>query len=122
MTSTGVIGEYLPMEKIKGGIDTLFPGKTLQAAEDFNQAILTTDTMNKRVCYQTTIDGATVSIGGVAKGSGMINPNMATMLSFVTTDAAIEQNTCSRRCLRLRIKPLTVLRWMEIPQRMIWSL
>ncbi|GAE25253.1 glutamate N-acetyltransferase [Halalkalibacter wakoensis JCM 9140] len=90
VTSTGVIGEYLPMDKILPGIKELKPQSTLDAAESFNQAILTTDTINKKVCYQTVIDGKTISIGGVAKGSGMINPNMATMLSFVTTDANIE--------------------------------
>ncbi|MED4970828.1 bifunctional ornithine acetyltransferase/N-acetylglutamate synthase, partial [Parageobacillus toebii] len=52
-------------------------------------AILTTDTVMKKACYQTTIDGKTVTIGGAAKGSGMIHPNMATMLAFVTTDANI---------------------------------
>ncbi|KHF38420.1 bifunctional glutamate N-acetyltransferase/amino-acid acetyltransferase ArgJ [Halalkalibacter okhensis] len=92
VTSTGVIGEYLPMEKILPGITNLSPNATLQGAESFNEAILTTDTINKKVCYQTVVDGKTISIGGVAKGSGMINPNMATMLSFVTTDANVESN------------------------------
>ncbi|MFC0469340.1 bifunctional glutamate N-acetyltransferase/amino-acid acetyltransferase ArgJ [Halalkalibacter kiskunsagensis] len=90
VTSTGVIGEYLAMDKIVSGIKKLETTSTLEGAEAFNQAILTTDTMNKKVCYQTKVDGKTVSVGGVAKGSGMINPNMATMLSFVTTDANIE--------------------------------
>ncbi|WP_413382359.1 bifunctional ornithine acetyltransferase/N-acetylglutamate synthase [Alkalihalobacillus sp. 1P02AB] len=92
VTSTGVIGEYLQMEKIKNGIALFELDSSFEAAENFNQAILTTDTLNKRACYQTTIDGVTVSIGGVAKGSGMIHPNMATMLSFVTTDANIESD------------------------------
>nr|WP_276565213.1 bifunctional glutamate N-acetyltransferase/amino-acid acetyltransferase ArgJ [Halalkalibacter krulwichiae] len=90
VTSTGVIGEYLAMDKIIKGIKQLDPASTLESAEAFNQAILTTDTCYKKVCYQTVVDGKTISIGGVAKGSGMINPNMATMLSFVTTDANIE--------------------------------
>ncbi|MDT8859612.1 bifunctional glutamate N-acetyltransferase/amino-acid acetyltransferase ArgJ [Alkalihalobacillus sp. MEB130] len=92
VTSTGVIGEYLPMDKIIPGIKQLEPESTLEAAEMFNHAILTTDTINKKVCYQTVVDGKTISIGGVAKGSGMINPNMATMLSFVTTDAHIDSD------------------------------
>ncbi|WP_332634546.1 bifunctional glutamate N-acetyltransferase/amino-acid acetyltransferase ArgJ [Halalkalibacter flavus] len=92
VTSTGVIGEYLPMEKILPGISKLTPESSLKGAELFNEAILTTDTINKKVCFQTIVDGKTVSIGGVAKGSGMINPNMATMLSFVTTDANVESS------------------------------
>ncbi|WP_148296855.1 bifunctional glutamate N-acetyltransferase/amino-acid acetyltransferase ArgJ [Alkalihalobacillus akibai] len=92
VTSTGVIGEFLAMDKIVPGIKQLSPNSTLEDAEAFNQAILTTDTTNKKVCFQTVVNGKTVSIGGVAKGSGMINPNMATMLSFVTTDANIESD------------------------------
>ncbi|OIJ18460.1 bifunctional ornithine acetyltransferase/N-acetylglutamate synthase [Anaerobacillus alkalidiazotrophicus] len=92
VSSTGVIGEFLQMEKIVNGIKKI---KTLtqmdfESAERFNEAILTTDTINKRACFQTTIGGKTVTFGGVAKGSGMIHPNMATMLAFVTTDANIE--------------------------------
>ncbi|OIJ10475.1 bifunctional ornithine acetyltransferase/N-acetylglutamate synthase [Anaerobacillus alkalilacustris] len=94
VSSTGVIGEFLQMDKIVNGIKKI---KTLtqmdfESAERFNEAILTTDTINKRACFQTTIDGKTVTFGGVAKGSGMIHPNMATMLAFVTTDANIEPN------------------------------
>ncbi|MDQ0207936.1 bifunctional glutamate N-acetyltransferase/amino-acid acetyltransferase ArgJ [Alkalicoccobacillus murimartini] len=90
VTSTGVIGEYLPIEKVTSGIRLLEPNSVEGSADDFNHAILTTDTTTKQTCYQTTVDGQTISIGGVAKGSGMIHPNMATMLSFVTTDAVIE--------------------------------
>ncbi|MDV2685014.1 bifunctional ornithine acetyltransferase/N-acetylglutamate synthase [Alkalihalophilus lindianensis] len=90
VTSTGVIGEFLQMDKISEGIKQLYPQATAEAAYDFNQAILTTDTMQKHTCYQTDVNGKKVTIGGVAKGSGMIHPNMATMLSFVTTDAVIE--------------------------------
>ena len=90
VTSTGVIGEYMPMDKILSGIKQLKPEATTDGADAFNQAILTTDTSSKKTCFQTTVNGKTISIGGVAKGSGMINPNMATMLSFVTTDAVIE--------------------------------
>ncbi|WP_077326840.1 bifunctional glutamate N-acetyltransferase/amino-acid acetyltransferase ArgJ [Virgibacillus siamensis] len=88
VNSTGVIGEQLPMHKIRNGIDQI----TLDMAScnDFNQAILTTDTFTKTAYVQLVINEKTVTIGGSAKGSGMINPNMATMLAFVTTDAAIE--------------------------------
>ncbi|WP_017726893.1 bifunctional glutamate N-acetyltransferase/amino-acid acetyltransferase ArgJ [Halalkalibacterium ligniniphilum] len=90
VTSTGVIGEFLQMEKITAGIQSLLPVAGVDGASAFNEAIMTTDTMEKHACYQTTIDGVKVTLGGVAKGSGMIHPNMATMLSFVTTDAKIE--------------------------------
>ncbi|BDG42350.1 bifunctional ornithine acetyltransferase/N-acetylglutamate synthase [Saccharococcus caldoxylosilyticus] len=89
VASTGVIGELLPMEKIRTGIQKLQPGDSLDHAEAFQTAILTTDTVMKKACYQTMIDGKTVTIAGAAKGSGMIHPNMATMLAFITTDANI---------------------------------
>jgi glutamate N-acetyltransferase / amino-acid N-acetyltransferase len=88
VTSTGVIGELLPMDKIKAGINQIL--QTQYATEEnFKKAILTTDTGIKQIAVQMKIDGKTVSIGGAAKGSGMIHPNMATMLGFVTTDANI---------------------------------
>ncbi|MFD3447844.1 bifunctional glutamate N-acetyltransferase/amino-acid acetyltransferase ArgJ [Microbacteriaceae bacterium 4G12] len=92
VASTGVIGERLPMDKIRSGIGMLTPSKEEQDAQGFYEAILTTDLVVKRACYQTTIDGKVVTIAGAAKGSGMIHPNMATMLSFVTTDANIESD------------------------------
>lgn len=92
VSSTGVIGEFLQIEKIVNGIKKIKVQTQVKfdAAERFNEAILTTDTINKRACFQTTIDGKAVSFGGAAKGSGMIHPNMATMLAFITTDANIE--------------------------------
>lgn len=87
VTSTGVIGEHLPMEKIRLGVKKL---QITDEAELFSKAILTTDTCTKEVCVELTINSKVVRIGGVAKGSGMIHPNMATMLGFITTDAAIE--------------------------------
>ncbi|KZR58270.1 bifunctional ornithine acetyltransferase/N-acetylglutamate synthase [Pseudobacillus badius] len=89
VSSTGVIGEYLKMDKIKAGISNLHPVPEAAAAEQFESAILTTDLATKKWAVQATIDGKTVTMGGAAKGSGMINPNMATMLAYVTTDAAI---------------------------------
>ncbi|QQK76990.1 bifunctional ornithine acetyltransferase/N-acetylglutamate synthase [Salicibibacter cibarius] len=89
IASTGTIGERLQMEKILPGIEALHPEANPASANAFAESILTTDTCTKETCYATEINGKTVHIGAVAKGSGMIHPNMATMLSFVTTDAAI---------------------------------
>ena len=91
VASTGVIGELLKMDRVRSGIAEL-PARlaaTYEAADDFCQAILTTDLVKKEVCVSVNVDGRTVHIAGAAKGSGMIHPNMATMLGFVTTDAAI---------------------------------
>jgi len=92
VSSTGVIGEPLPIVKIINGIHQI----TKQADESeymsAAEAIMTTDTFVKSTALTFFIDGKSVSIGGIAKGSGMIHPNMATMLAFVTTDAAIEKN------------------------------
>lgn len=89
VTSTGVIGVPLPMDKISDGIQQILKEEH-SGAELFQQAILTTDTGVKNLAVQLEIDGKTISIGGAAKGSGMIHPNMATMLGFITTDAKIE--------------------------------
>lgn len=91
VASTGVIGEKLPMEKIRNGIKQI--SHTQVDAESFEKAILTTDTTTKHVAVQLEIDGKQVTIGGAAKGSGMIHPNMATMLSFITTDANVNQDS-----------------------------
>ncbi|WP_223589872.1 bifunctional ornithine acetyltransferase/N-acetylglutamate synthase [Neobacillus bataviensis] len=88
VTSTGVIGELLPMDKVNSGIKQILD-KENENELFFKQAILTTDTCIKQIAVQLQIDGKTISIGGAAKGSGMIHPNMATMLGFVTTDANI---------------------------------
>lgn len=89
VVSTGLIGEQLPMEKIKDGIGQISLNHI--ETDQFEKAILTTDTSTKHIAVQLKIDGKIVTIGGAAKGSGMIHPNMATMLGFVTTDAAIHQ-------------------------------
>ncbi|UAC49067.1 bifunctional ornithine acetyltransferase/N-acetylglutamate synthase [Bacillus aquiflavi] len=91
VASTGVIGDFLPMEKIQSGIEQISVGQTIKHTEDFQTAILTTDTVMKSCCFSAEINGKKVTIGGAAKGSGMIHPNMATMLAFLTTDAAIPQ-------------------------------
>lgn len=90
VASTGVIGEYLPMEKIEAGIRKAAQELSRDGAAAA-EAILTTDTTTKECALQFTLGGKKVTIGGMAKGSGMIHPNMATMLSFLTTDAAVEQ-------------------------------
>jgi len=92
VTSTGVIGELLPMEKVTSGIKQIL-AKDNDGENKFMQAILTTDLALKHIGVQIKVDGKTISIGGAAKGSGMIHPNMATMLGFVTTDANIEQES-----------------------------
>ncbi|WP_141556628.1 bifunctional glutamate N-acetyltransferase/amino-acid acetyltransferase ArgJ [Bacillus sp. AFS029637] len=90
VASTGVIGVPLPMDIIRKGVATLIPAKEESEAGSFSEAILTTDLITKETCYEMIIDGKKVTIAGVAKGSGMIHPNMATMLSFITTDVNIE--------------------------------
>jgi glutamate N-acetyltransferase/amino-acid N-acetyltransferase len=90
VASTGVIGEMMRMDPIVKGIEKLQPICQLEGAINFSQAILTTDTVTKNTAYSTIIDGKEIIIAGTAKGSGMINPNMATMLGFITTDANIE--------------------------------
>ncbi len=89
--STGVIGVPLPMDTVRKGIRTCMKGlsKEPEAAVAAADAICTTDTFRKEVAVEVEIDGKPVRIAGMAKGSGMIHPNMATMLSFITTDAGI---------------------------------
>ncbi|BAK15571.1 N-acetylglutamate synthase [Solibacillus silvestris StLB046] len=89
VASTGVIGEIMKMEPVKKGVELLNPDSKLESGIDFSQAILTTDTVMKNTTYATIIDGKEVIVSGTAKGSGMIEPNMATMLGFITTDANI---------------------------------
>lgn len=89
VASTGVIGDLLPMEAIKSGIEQITDWQVSKAADLFEEAIMTTDKVRKRACIQIEIDGKLVTIAGAAKGSGMIQPNMATMLGFITTDANI---------------------------------
>lgn len=91
ITSTGVIGEPLPLEPILNGIPALCDSLGYDAENGYAaaSAIMTTDTRLKQIAAETVIDGVKVKIGGMSKGSGMIQPNMATMLCFVTTDAHI---------------------------------
>ena len=91
VASTGVIGQRLDMKKIEAGVETVASQLSRAAGSRVAEAIMTTDTRPKRANKKCKLAGRTVTIAGVAKGAGMIHPNMATMLSFVTTDAAISK-------------------------------
>ena len=93
VSSTGVIGQQLPMDKIENGIQTAASALSTEGGSDAAEAIMTTDTHPKSVAVEVEVDGTPVRIGGIAKGSGMIAPNMATMLSYLTTDAKINAET-----------------------------
>ncbi|WGK69884.1 bifunctional glutamate N-acetyltransferase/amino-acid acetyltransferase ArgJ [Candidatus Haliotispira prima] len=88
--STGVIGVLPDKDKIAAGLEKIKLGSDAHSARRFSQAILTTDTCTKTSAYRLEIDGKPVTLAGSAKGSGMIHPNMATMLAFITTDASVE--------------------------------
>lgn len=96
--STGPIGIPLPMQKIEQGIDRLADVLSPSGGGDAAAAILTTDTVAKEAAVEVVIDGSPVRIGGMAKGSGMIDPDMATMLAFLTTDAAVDREAL-QECL-----------------------
>ena len=89
VASTGVIGQPLCLEPIAGGIPELVKGLSTEGGKAAAEGIMTTDTVKKEVAVSFEIGGKTCHLGGIAKGSGMIHPNMATMLVFITTDAAI---------------------------------
>ena len=96
--STGVIGMQLPIEKLSDGVKAMAPKLqgTLEAGNEAAKAIMTTDTREKEVAVQIEIGGKTVTIGGMCKGSGMIHPNMCTMLAFITTDAVISRKALQK--------------------------
>ncbi len=93
VASTGVIGMQLPIEKLKNGVGAMAGklGGSLKSGTEAARAIMTTDTKKKEAAVQVVIGGKTVTVGGMCKGSGMIHPNMCTMLAFVTTDLAISK-------------------------------
>lgn len=99
VASTGLIGSFLNIDKVKKAIPALVKGLNQKKSSNFAKAIMTTDTFPKEVAVKIEIAGKEVHIGGVAKGSGMIHPNMATMLSFLTTDIYI-----TRRALKLALE------------------
>ena len=96
--STGVIGMQLPMQKLVDGIQVLAGKKAedLESGHDAALAIMTTDTVEKEMAVEIEIGGKTVTIGGMSKGSGMIHPNMCTMLAFITTDASITKEALQK--------------------------
>lgn len=95
VSSTGVIGQYLPMEKIGNGIARIVTTLSADGHQDAAEAIMTTDTFLKELAVRVNLDGVEVTLGGMAKGSGMIAPNMATMLAFITTDANVAPEVLS---------------------------
>jgi glutamate N-acetyltransferase/amino-acid N-acetyltransferase len=90
VSSTGVIGRYLPMDAIKPGIASACESLSADGGDAAARAIMTTDTVPKTARVELDVAGATVRVGGMCKGSGMIHPNMATMLAYITTDASVE--------------------------------
>ncbi|MCL6612143.1 MAG: bifunctional glutamate N-acetyltransferase/amino-acid acetyltransferase ArgJ [Peptococcaceae bacterium] len=98
VASTGVIGQPMPMDRIIPGIGSAVANLSRAGGTDAAEAIMTTDTELKQHAVSFCLDGKRVTVGGMAKGSGMIHPNMATMLCFVTTDAAISP-ACLKECL-----------------------
>ena len=98
VASTGVIGMQLPIERLKKGVALMKDGKGSSPAHGTAaaKAIMTTDTVHKEIAVKTVIGGKTVTVGGMCKGSGMIHPNMCTMLAFVTTDACISKEMLQR--------------------------
>lgn len=89
--STGVIGVNLPMDKLEAGIKDAVANLSTDGSDNAGRAIITTDTHSKSVTCEFELSGKTVRMGAIAKGSGMIRPNMATMLCYITTDIAIDQ-------------------------------
>ncbi len=89
IASTGVIGQPLPIEPIEAGVKALVPILSADGSGEAATGIMTTDTVPKEIAVEFTAGGKTCHLGGICKGSGMIHPNMATMLAFLTTDAAI---------------------------------
>jgi len=98
VASTGVIGMQIPVDRITAGIEKLAAAKsdTPEAGIDAAKAIMTTDTVYKQIAVETTIGGKTVTLGGMCKGSGMIHPNMCTMLGFITSDVKISKQMLTR--------------------------
>ena len=91
--STGVIGQLLPMDRIRRGVPALIARARRAGGREAARAILTTDLTTKEVAVSGRIGGRPVTVGGMAKGSGMIHPDMATMLAYITTDAVIDRRT-----------------------------
>jgi glutamate N-acetyltransferase / amino-acid N-acetyltransferase len=100
LASTGVIGKRIVMDKLIAGLPKLFEAANDEGGDLAARSIMTTDLVSKSIALQTMIDGRPVRIGGMAKGSGMIQPNMATMLAFITCDAAVSTNLWQQMLVR----------------------
>lgn len=98
VASTGVIGRQLPIDRITAGVKTLAGKKSvsIESGTEASKAIMTTDTVNKEIAVQFEVGDKTVTVGGMSKGSGMIHPNMCTMLGFITTDAVITKEALQK--------------------------
>ena len=109
VASTGVIGAYLPMPKMLDGIVSAVSALNSEGGHDAALAIMTTDTKEKIVAFEGKINGKTVRIGGIAKGSGMIHPNMATMIGVITTDVKISHGELRRILQRINERTFNCL-------------
>lgn len=101
VASTGVIGQPIDIEPVKSGMPELVKGLSKNGSDDAAHAIMTTDTVKKEFACEFTLDGKTCHIGAISKGSGMIHPNMATMLGFITTDADIDSTMLKKALLEV---------------------
>ncbi len=111
VSSTGVIGVPMPMKRLRDAIPALLEGLSSGTLDDVAQAIMTTDTFPKMEARQAKADGTNYTVAGIAKGSGMIMPNMATMLSFIISDAAVEPaflDKVFRNAVELSFNAITV--------------
>jgi glutamate N-acetyltransferase/amino-acid N-acetyltransferase len=111
MCSTGTIGKPLPMDKIEHGVKLAVQALASDGGPKASEAIMTTDTVPKTAAVEVAVDGRPVRVGGMAKGSGMIAPNMATMLGFLTTDAAVRRpalQACLRQAVEASFNRITV--------------
>lgn len=109
VASTGVIGQSLPMDNIRNAMPELKSKLSYDGGHDFVKSIMTTDTFPKEVSCSFELDGKTCSIGAVAKGSGMIHPNMATLLSFITTDVNITSDLLDKALKKVVSNTLNML-------------
>lgn len=111
VASTGIIGVELPMDKVKEGIAKAAAALSVDGERDACKAIMTTDTFPKSIALEFELGGKAVRIGGMAKGSGMIHPNMATMLGFITTDAAVSPQALQQAlsyCIQVSFNMISV--------------
>ena len=111
VASTGVIGHEININVIVEGIPKAAEALSENGGEDASYAIMTTDLVNKQICVEIELGGKTVTVGGIAKGSGMIHPNMGTMLCFITTDANISSDILSsmlKDCVRTTFNRISV--------------